>query len=203
MNPSSGRASQPIGTSNQNSRRMTSSNRFHPYSYTTADEKINIPGQSLGGRFPQSSCASPCNTLPSSASPAQSRAPQRLNMPLGNYQNPHPGPAPALPRSAGYSWPATHNYQNPMSGRTGVTPMGMPGPNYAAVPQERSFPSQQWQQQALPLPSASQMMPCAGGDAIIPSPNKQGKARFNKGNPLRSQGLRVLSGRVGKVIFSA
>jgi len=80
------------------------------------------------------------------------------------------------------------------SNHVGVSPSGV---------QDRAFPSQ-LRQQALHLPSASQMMPCAGGDAFSPvstvtSTNNQGKARVNKGTLARSQGLRVLSGRVGKV----
>jgi len=191
MNPS-GRSTQPFGLSNQNSQRMTSSNRFHPY--TSAS-----PGQSFGGRLPLSSPASPYNRQTS----AQNGALQRFNMPVVNatidYQNPHPGPA--LPRSSGYSY----NYQNTMSGRAGPppTPTGMHRPNHVGVSQNRAFPSPLWQQ-TLPLPSASQMMPCAGGDAFptvsqVTSPNKQGKARVNKGSLGRSQGLRILSGRVGKV----
>ena len=195
MNPS-GRSTQPFGLSNQNSQRMTSSNRFHPY--TSAS-----PGQSFGGRLPLSSPASPYNRQTS----AQNGALQRFNMPVGNamitYQNSHPDPA--LPRSAGYSRPTSYNNRNTMSGRAGPppTPTGMPRPNHVGVSQNRSFPSPLWQQ-TLPLPSASQMMPCAGGDAFptvsqVTSPNKQGKARVNKGNLGRSQGLRILSGRVGKV----
>ena len=210
MNPS-GRNSKPFGLYNQtgNSQRMTSSNRFHPY--TTAVEQSNTPSQSFGGRFPPSSSASPFG-LPAPAASAQNGALQRFNMPLGNatinYQNPQPGPA--LPGSTGFSRPVGNmatNYQNMMSSRTGPTSMGMLRPNYVGVSQDRAFPSQPWQA----LPSASQMMPGAGGDAYPPagqvtSPNKQGKAMVNKGNPsVRSQGLRVLTGRVGKVkhAFSA
>ena len=199
MNPS-GRSTQPFGFSNQSqSQRMTSSNRFHPYTTSAA------PAQTFGGRLPLTSPASPYNSLHAPAASAQNGALQRFNMPVGNtmttYQNPHPDPA--LPRSAGYSRPASYNNQNTMSGRAGPTPMGMSRPNHVGVSQDRAFPSQLWQQ-ALPLPSASQMMPCAGGDAFSPvspvtSPNNQGKARVIKGNPARSQGLRVLSGRVGKV----
>ena len=192
MNPS-GRSTQPFGFSNESqSQRMTPSNRFHPYTTSAT------PAQSFGGRIPLSSLASPYNSLPAPAASAQNGALQRFNLPVGNtmtsYQNPHPDPA--LPRSAGYSRPASYNNQNTMSGRAGPTPREMSR-------QDRVFPSQLWQQ-ALPLPSASQMMPSAGGDAFSPvspvtSPNNQGKARVNKGNPARSQGLRVLSGRVGKV----
>ena len=190
MNPS-GRSTQPFGFSSQSqSQRMTSTNRFHPYTTSAA------PAQSFGGRIPLSSLASPYNSLPAPAASAQNGALQRFNMPVGNamitYQNSHPDPA--LPRSAGYST---------MSGRVGPTPMEMSRPNHVGISQDRAFPSQ-LRQQALPLPSASQMMLCAGGDAFSPvspvtSPNNQGKARVNKGNPARSQGLRVLSGRVGKV----
>ena len=186
MNPS-GRSTQPFGFSNESqSQRMTPSNRFHPYTTSAT------PAQSFGGRIPLSSLASPYNSLPAPAASAQNGALQRFNLPVGNtmttYQNPHPDPA--LPRSASY------NNQNTMSGRAGPTPREMSR-------QDRVFPSQLWQQ-ALPLPSASQMMPSAGGDAFSPvspvtSPNNHGKARVNKGNPARSQGLRVLSGRVGKV----
>jgi len=199
MNPSVGNM-KSFGLSNQtgNSQRMTSSNRFHPY--TTAVQNGNIPAQSFGERFPQSSSASPYG-LPAPAALAQNGPLQRFNMPVGNYQNPHPGPA--LPQSAGYSRPAGNaatNYQNRMAGRAGPTSMAMLRPNYVGVSQDRAFPSQSWQA----LPPASQMMPGAGGDAFPPagqvtSHNKQGKAMVNKGNPARSQGLRVLSGRVGKV----
>ena len=200
MNPS-GRNTQPFGLSTQNSQRMTSSSRFHPYTTTTATaaEKSNTPGQSFGGRLPLTSSASPNNRLAASAASAQHGALLRFNMPVGNATINYP----ALPRSAGYSRPASNNYQNPMPGRYGPTPMRMPGPSYVGVSQDRAFPSQPWQ--ASPMPSASQMMPCAGGDAFslvqnrVTSPNKQGKGRVNKGNPVRSQGLRVLSGRVGKV----
>ena len=199
MNPS-GKSTQPFGFSNQSSQRMTSSNRFHPYTSSTH-------AQSYGGRLPLSSPASPYNSLPATAASAQNGALQWFNTPVGNatinYQNPHPDPA--LPRSAGYSRPASYNYQNTMSGRAGPppTPTGIHRPNHVGVSQDRAFPSQ-LRQQALPLPSASQMMLRAGGDAFSPvspvtSPNNQGKARVNKGNPARSQGLRVLSGRVGKV----
>ena len=175
---------------------MTSSNRFHPYTSAT-------PAQSYGGRLPLSAPASPYNSL--SAASAQNGALQRFIMPVGNatinYQNPHPDPA--LPRSAGYRRPASYNYQNTMSGRVGPPPMEMSRPNHVGVSQDRAFPSQ-LRQQALHLPSASQMMPCASGDAFSPvspvtSTNNQGKARVNKGTLARSQGLRVLSGRVGKV----
>merc|ERR1719158_713165 len=99
-----------------------------------------------------------------------------MNMSAGNYQN----RGSALPSCAGYSRAVTYNCHNPMSGRAGATPMGVRGSNYGAAPQDRASPSRQWQQQALPLPSASQMMPFPGGDTFpqvsqVTSSNKQGK----------------------------
>ena len=200
---------------------MASSNRFHPY--TTSVESSNAFG-GRGGRLPhQSSSDSPYHhgppappLAPLGFSGAQGQASlqngtlQRFNMPGGNasinYQNPHLGsvsPRSVAPQT--YGRPSSNtvgNYQNPMSGRAGPTPMGMPRPNYAGISQDGAFPSQQWQH----LPSPSQMMPLAGGDAYTPvsqvtSPKHQGKTVV-KGNPVKSQGLRVLSGRVGKVKHS-
>ena len=205
MNPS-GSNRLPFGLSHQ---RMIPTNRFHPYTTASENSHALAPGQALGGRFPQNSSASPYG-LPAPAASLQNGIPQRMNMPAGNatinYQNPHLGSA--LSRSVTpqtYSLPSANTVgfkQNPMSGRAGPTPMGMPRPNYAGISQDRAFPSQQWQH----LPSPSQMMPCAGGDAFtqvsqVTSSKQQGKTMV-KGNPMKSQGLRVLSGRVGKVSLS-
>ena len=222
MNPS-GRNAKPFGLSNQtgNSQKTTPSSRFHPY--TTSVESSNAFG-GRGGRLPHhSSSDSPYHHGPPAPPPAslgfsaaqgqaslQNGTLQRFNMPGGNasinYQNPHLGSAlsrSAAPQTCNRPGANTVGYnQNPMSGRAGPTPMGMPSPNYVGISQDRAFPSQQWQH----LPSPSQMMPCAGGDAFTPvsqvaSPKQQGKTMV-KGNPMKSQGLRVLSGRVGKVSLS-
>merc|ERR1719495_598067 len=83
-----------------------------------------------------------------------------------------------------------------------TTSAAMHQSNVGLPPQGRAFPSQQaWQSQ----PPQNQMMPCAGGDVHssggqVASPNQQDKVKM-KGAPLpaRSPGLRVLTGRVGKV----
>ena len=205
MNPS-GSNRLPFGLSHQ---RMIPTNRFHPYTTASENSHALAAGQAFGGRITQNSSASPYG-LPAPAASLLNGTLQRFNMPgrnaTINYQNPHIGPA--LPRSATpqtYSRPSANavgNNQNPSLSRAAPTPMGMSRPSYVGISQDRAFPSQQWQH----LPSPSQMMPCAGGDAFTPvsqvaSPKQQGKTMV-KGNPMRSQGLRVLSGRVGKVSLS-
>ena len=187
MNPS-GRGTQPIGLSGRtygqtaNSQRMTSCKRFQPYNAAQ--------GQSfVGSRLPQGSSAThydlPAPSLASSGFlAAQGQASSQnvafqsfnnVNVPA-NHQNRHLlGPRPASPKSV-----APQAYSRPGASNGAATYLS-----------NGTYPSQPWQ--------PSQRMIGAGGDAFSPvGLVKQGKAMV-EGNPPRSQGLRVLSGRVGKV----
>ena len=138
----------------------------------------------------------------------QNWAPQYTNMqgrsaPI-NYQCSQSGSA--ISRLAGqqtHGMPVGNNYA--VMGRNVSTTSAAMQQGNVGLPQGRAFPSQQmaWQSQ----PPQNQMMPCAGGDVHSPSghvasPNQQDKVKM-KGAPIpsRSPGLRVLTGRVGKVLI--
>jgi len=176
-----------------NNPRMTSSSRYHPYATGVGRGNAQHSG-GVGEGF-----------LQSQAYP-QNGAPQYTNMqgrsaPI-NYQCSQPGPS--ISRFAGqqtHGMPVGNNYT--VMGRNISTTSAAMQQSNVGLPQGRAFPSQQmaWQTQ----PPQNQMMPCAGGDVHLPggqvaSPNQQDKVKM-KGAPLpaRSPGLRVLTGRVGKV----
>ena len=184
-------------TQAHNNPRMTSSSRYHPYA--TGVDRGNAQSQLSGGvgeGFLQSQAF------------LQNWAPQYANMqgrsaPI-NYQCSQPGSA--ISRFAGqqtHGMPVGNNYA--VMGRNVSTTSAAMQQGNVGLPQGRAFPSQQmaWQSQ----PPQNQMMPCAGGDVHLPggqvaSPNQQDKVKM-KGAPLpaRSPGLRVLTGRVGKVLI--
>ena len=177
-----------------NNPRMTSSSRFHPYATGIGRGNAQLSG-GVGEGF-----------LQSQAFP-QNGAPQYTNMqgrsaPI-NYQCSQPGPA--ISRFAGqqtHAMPVRNNYT--VMGRNISTTSAAMQQSNVGLPQGRAFPSQQmaWQTQ----PPQNQMMPCAGGDVHSPGgqvalPNQQDKVKKGAPLPARSPGLRVLTGRVGKVLI--
>ena len=180
-----------------NNPRMTSISRYHPYA----------TGLGHGNALSQLSGGVGEGFLQNQAFP-QNGAPHYTNMqsrsaPI-NYQGSQSGPA--ISRFAGqqtHAMPVGNNYT--VMGRNISTTSAAMQQGITGMPQGRVFPSQQmaWQSQ----PPQTQMMPSAGGDVHSPggqvtSPNQQDKVKM-KGTPLpaRSPGLRVLTGRVGKVLI--
>ena len=202
MRPSGRPTQYPAGSGTHapqahNNPRVTSSSRYHPYA--TGVGRGNAQSQLSGGVGE--------GFLQNQAFP-QNGAPQYTHMqgrsaPI-NYQCSQPGPS--ISRFAGQqtqAMPVGNNHT--VTGRTISTTSAAMQQSNLGLPQGRAFPSQQmaWQSQ----PPQNQMMPCAGGDVHSPSgqvasPNQQDKVKM-KGTPLpaRSPGLRVLTGRVGKVLI--
>ena len=180
-----------------NNPRMTSSSRYHPYA----------TGVGRGNAQSQLSVGVGEGFLQNQAYP-QNGAPQYTNMqgrsaPI-NYQCSQPGPS--ISRSARqqtHAMPVGNNYT--VMGRNISTSSAAMQQGNVGLPQGRVFPSQQmaWQTQ----PPQNQVMPCAGGDVHLPggqvaSPNQQEKVKIKGASlPARSPGLRVLTGRVGKVLI--